>query len=62
MVRLLNKLEDHDEKTRKEISTSFDRLINKLLHPPLESIRDEAKSGEPTGLLNALKRLFQITD
>lgn len=62
LVRLLNKLEDHDEKTRKEISISFDRLINKLLHPPLESIRDEAKTGEPTGLLNALKRLFQITD
>ena len=62
LTRLLNKLEDHDEKTRREISISFDRLINKLLHPPMESIRDEAKSGEPTGLLNALKRLFQITD
>lgn len=62
LVRLLNKLDDHDEKTRQEISNSFDRLINKLLHPPLESIRDEAKTGEPTGLLNALKRLFQITD
>lgn len=63
LVRLLNKLEgDFDDKTKKEISISFDRLINKLLHPPLESIRDEARSGEPTGLLNALKRLFQITD
>lgn len=62
MTRLLNKLENYDEKTKREIGISFDRLINKLLHPPLESIRDEAKSGEPTGLLNALKRLFQITD
>ncbi|MEE2642991.1 MAG: glutamyl-tRNA reductase [Planctomycetota bacterium] len=62
LVRLVNKLELRDEKIEKEISISFDRLINKLLHPPLESIRDEARSGEPTGLLNALKRLFQITD
>ncbi len=60
--RLINKLETNDEKTKREISISFERLINKLLHPPLESIRDEAKSGEPTGLLNALKRLFQLKD
>ncbi len=60
--RLINKLETNDEKTKREISISFERPINKLLHPPLESIRDEAKSGEPTGLLNALKRLFQLKD
>ena len=62
LYRLINKLETKDEKIQREISISFDRLINKLLHPPLESIRDEAKSGEPTGLLNALKRLFQLKD
>ena len=41
-------------------SQSFDRLINKLLHPPLESLRSEAEKGPPHGLLDALKRLFQI--
>lgn len=62
LTRLINKLDLTDDKTRDEINISFDRLINKLLHPPLESIRDEAKTGEPTGLLTALKRLFQIQD
>jgi glutamyl-tRNA reductase len=60
--RLLNKLGDLDEHSRCEIACSFDRLVNKLLHPPLESLRDEAESGPPTGLLEALRRLFQLRD
>ena len=60
--RLLNKLGDVDEHRRAEIARSFDRLVNKLLHPPLESLRGEAESGPPHGLLEALKRLFQLTD
>jgi len=60
--RLLNKLGELDEHSRCEIVRSFDRLVNKLLHPPLESLRDEAESGPPHGLLEALKRLFQLTD
>jgi glutamyl-tRNA reductase len=60
--RLFNKLPELDERTRNEISVSFDRLVNKLLHPPLESLRTEAEQGPPHGLLEALKRLFQIKD
>jgi glutamyl-tRNA reductase len=60
--RLLNKLPDLDENAQEEISRSFDRLVNKLLHPPLESLRDEARYGPPHGLLDALKRLFQLKD
>lgn len=60
--RLLNKLGELDERTRGEITRSFDRLVNKLLHPPLESLRDEAESGPPHGLIEALKRLFQLKD
>lgn len=60
--RLFNKLPELDERTRSEISVSFDRLVNKLLHPPLESLRTEAEQGPPHGLLEALKRLFQIKD
>jgi glutamyl-tRNA reductase len=33
-----------------------------LLHPPLESLRSEAVKGPPHGLLEALKRLFQLQD
>ncbi len=60
--RLFNKLPDLDDRARDEISQTFERLINKLLHPPLESLRSEAEKGPPHGLLDALKRLFQLKD
>jgi glutamyl-tRNA reductase len=60
--RLFNKVPELDDKARAEIEQSFQRLINKLLHPPLESLRDEAREGVPHGLLDALKRLFQLKD
>ena len=60
--RLLAKLDHLDERSRDEIQRSFHRLVNKILHPPLESLRDEAESGSPHGLLHALKRLFQLDD
>jgi glutamyl-tRNA reductase len=60
--RLLNKLPQIDDHAREEISQSFDRLINKLLHPPMESLRHESRHGIPTTLLDALKRLFQLKD
>jgi glutamyl-tRNA reductase len=62
LVRLLNKLQSLDARSQGEITAAFDRLVNKLLHPPLESLRDEAKHGAPHGLLDALKRLFQLKD
>lgn len=62
LARLFNKLGPLDDRTREEISRAFDRLVNKLLHPPLESLRDEAHSGPPHGLLEALKRLFRLQD
>ena len=62
LERLLNKLPDLDDRARGEIRRSFDRLVNKLLHPPLESLRDESREGVPRGLLDALARLFQLKD
>ena len=62
LARLLNKLGKVDPKTENEIRQAFDRLVNKLLHPPLESLRDEAQHGAPHGLLDALKRLFKLKD
>ncbi|MGV3605574.1 MAG: glutamyl-tRNA reductase [Planctomycetaceae bacterium] len=62
LARLLNKLGTIDERTNNEIRTSFERLVNKLLHPPLESLRHEAQSGTPHGLVDALKRLFKLKD
>jgi len=51
-----------DPNARAEVAAAFDRVVNKLLHPPLESLRDEAQHGAPHGLLEALKRLFQLKD
>jgi glutamyl-tRNA reductase len=62
LKRLLGRLAQLDPKTQEEIRIAFDRLVNKLLHPPLESLRDEAQRGTPHGLLEALKRLFQLSD
>ena len=50
------------ERFREEIRRSFDRLVNKLLHPPLESLRDESRHGVPHMLLDALAKLFQLKD
>ena len=36
--RLFNKLPELTERQQDEIRQSFDRLVNKLLHPPLESL------------------------
>ncbi len=60
--RLLNKLPELDERSQNEIRISFDRLVNKLLHPPMTSLRDEAKHGTPHGLLEALTRLFHLKE
>ena len=62
LERLLGKLPDLNEREREEVRRSFDRLVNKLLHPPLESLRDESRKGVPRGLLDALARLFQLKD
>ncbi len=60
--RLMNRLPNLDQRAQDEIRQSFDRLVNKLLHPPLESLRDESRDGVPHGLLDALARLFQLRD
>lgn len=57
--RLFKKL-PHLEQDRAEIEKMIERMVNKLLHPPLEVLRDESRGGSPHGLLDALKRLFRI--
>jgi glutamyl-tRNA reductase len=60
--RLFHKLPDLDDRARDEIRQSFGRLLGKLLHPPLESLRDASQQGTPHILLEALARLFQLKD
>ncbi|MEM6363115.1 MAG: glutamyl-tRNA reductase, partial [Planctomycetota bacterium] len=61
--RLLGKLNGvADPDTAREIEKSFDRLTNKLLHPPMASLRDDAADGHSRGLLEALRHLFNLGD
>ncbi|HEX3869341.1 MAG TPA: glutamyl-tRNA reductase [Pirellulales bacterium] len=62
LKRLFRKTPQLDATAQAEIEQSFDRLINKLLHPPLESLRDEARKGVPHQLLEAFKQLFKLKD
>lgn len=58
--RLFNKLPHLSQKDREAIERTFERIVNKLLHPPLTVLKDEAREGTPHGLISALKRLFRL--
>jgi glutamyl-tRNA reductase len=62
LKRLYNKLPNLDDNMREEIEQAFERFVNKVLHPPMESLRDESKNGTPHGLIDAFKRLFRLED
>jgi len=62
LVRLFDRLPELDERSQQEIRRFADRLVGKMLHPPLESLRDDSRNGSPHGLLEALQRLFQLKD
>jgi glutamyl-tRNA reductase len=58
--RLFGKLPQLNDRARHEIRQSFDRLVGKLLHPPLQSLREESRDGVPSDLLDAVDTLFQL--
>jgi glutamyl-tRNA reductase len=43
------------------IEQAFHRLVNKMLHSPLKSVRDDSEKGS-SNLLDAMRRLFQLGD
>ncbi|MDR1492882.1 MAG: glutamyl-tRNA reductase [Planctomycetaceae bacterium] len=65
LTRLFHKLPNISEADQREVRYAFDRLINKLLHPPLESLRDEADQSHHSVtylLQDAISRLFRLKD
>jgi len=60
--RLFHKLPELDEQARVEVCEAFDRFVNKLLHPPVESLRGQSRFGKPHPLLEAASRLFRVKD
>jgi glutamyl-tRNA reductase len=62
LERLFRRLPALDDEARSEIRQSFQRYAAKMLHVPLSSLREESHSGPPHGLLDALKRLFDLKE
>ena len=64
LQRLLGRLQPHgvNETVTNEVSISFERLVNKLLHPPLQSLRENADTSHHASMLDALRKLFQLRE
>lgn len=60
--RLYRKLPELEPDHRRAVEATIQRIVNKLLHPPLEALKDEARQGTPTGLVHAIRRLFLSQD
>ena len=60
LQRLFNKLNGIDDNQRQEIETAFHRLTNKLLHPPLESLKEESDTDDQNRLFDAVKKMFKL--
>lgn len=59
--RLLQRFPDLDPQVKSEIQRSLDRLVAKLLHPPLASLHEHSRSNTPHDLLEALRKLFRLS-
>ncbi len=62
LERLLGKQAMHNmpPEVQREIANAMDRIVNKLLHSPLQSIREEPIAEQRESLISAIRRLFQI--
>ncbi len=60
LKRLFDRLDDLQPGEQNAIEQSFQRLVNKILHPPLESLKQESNQDNQAHLLNALKKLFRL--
>jgi glutamyl-tRNA reductase len=59
---LMNRIgDDISDEQRATIEQAFHRLVNKMLHSPLKSVRDDSEQGS-NSLLEAVRRLFQLGD
>ena len=60
VTALMKRLPNLDDASRKQIEKTIHRITNKLLHPPLEAIREDAAREQPDGLVDAVRRLFGL--
>ncbi len=62
VAKLRSRLAHLEDNDLDSVERSIELIVNKLLHPPLEALRDEAREGTPHSLLDAIKRLFHLRD
>lgn len=62
LQRLLGKqaLQGVPAETQKEISQAMERLVNKILHYPLQSLREAPHEEQRDSLVTAIRKLFRI--
>jgi glutamyl-tRNA reductase len=60
LERLYDRLPTLTDKSREEIRKFSDRLVAKVLDPPLKSLAEETANTSPQVLLIALQRLFKL--
>jgi glutamyl-tRNA reductase len=58
--RLFAKQPHLTARDREAVERTVERIVNKLLHPPLETLKHESREGTPHGLIDALRRLFRL--
>lgn len=62
LERLFKKLEHLSDNDKQQIEFTINRVVNKLLHPPLETIKHHSREGTPHTLLETVKQLFGLRD
>ena len=60
LARLYARRPGWTDADRDAVARSVDRIVNKLLHPPLEALKEEARTGEHGTLLDSFRRLFGL--
>ncbi|MDO5553775.1 MAG: glutamyl-tRNA reductase [Planctomycetia bacterium] len=60
LQRLFHKCPDLDAKTQSEVQYAFDRLVNKILHQPLATIKEETEEERLPRLVDAIRRIFHL--
>jgi glutamyl-tRNA reductase len=62
LERLYGRMPQLDDRSKEAIQQFADCLISKMLHPPLECLCNESREQSPDGLIDALQRLFRLSE
>ena len=60
LKRLFNKRPNLTEEDKQAVEQTVERLINKILNAPYQTLRNESKDGTPGILLKSIVKLFRL--